>query len=109
MKLVIAIIQRQDEQALIRALRERSFRLTRINSTGGFLREGNVTLAISIDARQVEDVLHLIRTHCHTRTRLVAPLPPVAEGGEFQPARPVEVQVGGATIFVVDGERRRLV
>jgi uncharacterized protein YaaQ len=42
-----------------------------------------------------------IREHCYTRTRYVSPLPPVAESGEFYPPAPIEVQVGGATVFVV--------
>jgi uncharacterized protein YaaQ len=43
-----------------------------------------------------------VRTHCYTRTKFVAPLPPIAESGEFYPSTPVEVQVGGASIFVVN-------
>lgn len=108
MKLMIAVIQRQDEQQLTRALNQRQFRLTRISSEGGFLHEGNVTLFLSVDEGRVTEVLHLIRMHCQTRTKYIAPLPPVAESGEFYPANPIEVQVGGATVFVVDGEQIRL-
>ena len=66
------------------------------------MREGNVTLFIVVDDERVEEVLHLIRTHCYTRTKFVAPLPPIAESGEFYPSTPVEVQVGGASIFVIE-------
>lgn len=105
MKLVIAVIQRQDESALTRALNERHLGLTRVSSEGGFLREGNTTLFLVVEEQRVSEILHLIRTHCHTRTKYVAPLPAVAESGEFYPSNPLEVQVGGATIFVVDAER----
>jgi len=101
MKLVIAVVQRQDASELVEALTERNHRVTRISSEGGFLREGNVTLVIGVEDHAVDPLLRLIREHCYTRSRYVSPLPPVAESGEFYPPAPVEVQIGGATIFVL--------
>jgi uncharacterized protein YaaQ len=57
--------------------------------------------ASAVEDRQVEPLLQSVREHCYTRTRYVSPLPPVAESGEFYPPSPVEVQVGGATVFVL--------
>ncbi|HEU4326561.1 MAG TPA: cyclic-di-AMP receptor [Roseiflexaceae bacterium] len=109
MKLVIAVVQRQDAGELVDTLTERHHRVTRISSEGGFLREGNVTLLIAVDDHAVEPLIRLIREHCHTRTRFVSPMPPVAESGEFYPPSPLEVQVGGATVFVLkSGELQRL-
>jgi uncharacterized protein YaaQ len=102
MKLLIAVIQRQDEGGLIKALNTHRIGVTRVSSQGGFLREGNVTLFIVIEDGRVDEVLQLVRTHCYTRTKFVAPLPPIAESGEFYPSTPVEVQVGGASVFVVN-------
>lgn len=101
MKLLIAVIQRQDENGLVKALNSHRIGVTRVSSQGGFLREGNVTLFIVVDDARVDEVLQLVRTHCYTRTKFVAPLPPIAESGEFYPSTPVEVQVGGASIFVI--------
>jgi uncharacterized protein YaaQ len=103
-KLLIVVIQRQDEPLLTKALSSRHIGVTRVSSKGGFLREGNVTLFIVVPEHRVEEVMDLIREHCHTRTRYVAPLPPVAESGEFYPSTPIEVQVGGATVFVVGAD-----
>jgi uncharacterized protein YaaQ len=109
MKLLIAVIQRQDEAGLIKALNAQRIGVTRIASQGGFLREGNITLFIVIEDNRLEDVLQLVRTHCYTRTKFVAPLPPIAESGEFYPSTPIEVQVGGASVFVVQvAEQGRL-
>lgn len=102
MKLVIAVVQHQDAGELVEALTAQGLRVTRISSEGGFLREGNVTLMIAADDPSIEPLLKTIREHCYTRTRYVSPLPPVAESGEFYPPVPVEVQVGGATVFVVN-------
>jgi uncharacterized protein YaaQ len=104
MKLMIAVVQRQDAGDLIDALTARSHRVTRISSEGGFLREGNVTLLIAVEDEQIDSVMRLIHTHCHMRIRYISPLPPVAESGEFYPPTPVEVQVGGATVFVLNAE-----
>lgn len=101
MKLIIAVVQRQDESLLTRALSDRQVGVTRVSSQGGFLREGNVTLFVVIADHRVDEVMQIVRKHCYTRTKFVAPLPPVAESGEFYPSTPIEVQVGGATVFVV--------
>ncbi|MFV9503614.1 MAG: cyclic-di-AMP receptor [Oscillochloridaceae bacterium umkhey_bin13] len=108
MKLVLAIVQHQDASNLVDALNEQGFRVTRLSSQGGFLREGNVTLMISVTDEQVNLVIKTVREHCSTRTRYVSPMPPIAESGEFYPPAPLEVQVGGATIFVLKAETAKL-
>jgi len=108
MKLILAIIQPQDASSLVDALTEQGFRVTRLSSQGGFLREGNVTLMLSVADGEVETVIKTVRAHCSTRTRYVSPMPPIAESGEFYPPAPLEVQVGGATIFVLKAETAKL-
>ncbi len=105
MKSIIAIVQSDDAGALTDALREKNFQSTLISSTGGFLREGNATLLIGVEDSQVQDVLQVIKENCNTRTQFVNPMPPVMEPGELYMPQPVEVQVGGATVFVLPIER----
>jgi uncharacterized protein YaaQ len=105
MKLVIAIVQNDDAAALTDALRERNYASTVISTTGGFLREGNTTILVGAEQSRVDDLLSLIKQSCTTRTQYVNPLPPVMEPGELYLAQPVEVQVGGATVFVLDVEQ----
>lgn len=102
MKLVVAIVQNDDASALSNVLRESNYQSTLISTTGGFLREGNSTFLVGVEQDRLEDVLRLIKENCTTRTQLVNPLPPVMEPGELYLAQPVEVQVGGATVFVMD-------
>lgn len=101
MRLLIAVVQRQDANELVESLIARGWGVTRISSEGGFLHEGNITLLVAVPATEVEQTLQTIRSHCRTRIRYVSPLPPVAESGEFYPPSPVQVQVGGATVFVL--------
>jgi uncharacterized protein YaaQ len=101
MKLVAAVIQGKDAETLLNALRTRGYRATQINSSGGFLRENNVTILTGVEDSQVPDIFRLIRENCYTRLQYVNPLLPVMEPGEFYMPSPVEVQVGGATVFVL--------
>ena len=105
MKLIFAVIQGKDADALLTALRERGYRSTQINSAGGFLRENNVTVLIGVEDQYVPDVMRVIKQNCYTRTQYVNPLLPIMEPGEFYVPNPVEVQVGGATVFVLNVQR----
>lgn len=102
MKLVFAVVQGKDSENLISALRENGYRSTQINSAGGFLRENNVTVLVGVDDQFVPDVMRIVKQNCYTRTQYVNPLLPIMEPGEFYVPNPVEVQVGGATVFVLN-------
>jgi uncharacterized protein YaaQ len=105
MKLILAIVQDEDAGALIEALVAKQFAVTRINTVGGFLRKGNVLVMSGVDDWRTGDFLLTISQNCTTRTQYINPLPPIMEPGEFYMPYPVEVQVGGATVFVLDVER----
>jgi uncharacterized protein YaaQ len=102
MKLVFAIVHSDDAPGLLEALTRRGHRATRINTAGGFLKESNATILLGLQDDRVDEVLGLIQSNCQTRTQYVNPLPPVMEPGEFYMPYPVEVQIGGATVFVLD-------
>ena len=87
MKLVTAIVHNEDAAALVDALLEKEYRATRVNSSGGFLKQGNSTILVGVEDNQVDAV------------------PPIMEPGEFYMPYPVEVEVGGATVFVLPVER----
>ncbi len=105
MKLVVAVVHAKDADGLLRSLASRGFGATTIDSSGGLLRQGNVTLLIGVQEALVADALGVIKRHCQLRSRFVNPLLPVAEPAEVYVSNPVEVQVGGATVFVVSVER----
>ncbi|TMG21102.1 MAG: hypothetical protein E6H96_14095 [Chloroflexi bacterium] len=105
MKLVVAVVHNEDAGALVDALLEREHRATRLHSSGGFLKQSNATVLVGIDDDKVEDVLEIIRANCTSRTQVVNPMPPIMEPGEFFMPYPLEVEVGGATVFVVAVER----
>ncbi len=103
MKLVIAIINRDDANIVTQNLAKNGFYSTKLASTGGFLLAGNVTVLIGVQEEKVQAVIDIIREHSHSRKQLI---PATAEMGmNYIPSLPVEVRVGGATVFVVDVER----
>ena len=105
MKLVTAIVHNEDAAALVDALLEKEYRATRVNSSGGFLKQGNATILVGVEDNQVDAVLELISANCHSRKQFVNPMPPIMEPGEFFMPYPLEVEVGGATVFVVPVDR----
>lgn len=104
-KLVIAIVNADDSADVTRGLTRAGFSSTKLSTTGGFLMAGNATLLVGVEDKKVQDVIDVIREHSSSRKQVVAN----HDGGDgnlgLYYAMPVEVTVGGATIFVVDVER----
>ena len=105
MKLVVAIVHNEDAGVLVDALLEREYRATRLHSSGGFLKQSNATVIVGVEDAQVDEVITIVRENCNSRTQVVNPMPPIMEPGEFFMPYPLEVEVGGATVFVVPVER----
>jgi len=104
-KMIVAIVHNEDAGVLVDGLLEREFRATRLQSSGGFLKQSNATVMLGVPDEAVEDVMAIIAEHCTSRTQVVNPMPPIMEPGEFFMPYPLEVEVGGATVFVLTVER----
>lgn len=102
MKLVIAIIHNDDVHKLRNVLIEDDFRVTKLQTSGGFLRAENATLLIGVEEERLEALLKHIQEICKTRNELV--VSPVSEFFTAGPnmGLPLEVVVGGATIFILN-------
>ena len=98
------MVQGEDAAQAVQALSQGGFAVTRLASQGGFLQQGNATLLIGVDDDRVEGAIGVLRENCRERQRYLTPMPPMVEPGEFFMPYPVEVQVGGATVFVLNVE-----
>ena len=87
MKLIIAIIQDDYIGKVIKSLMDSKIRTTKLSSSGGFLKAGNTTLLIGVEAADVDKVVHLIEEQTRSKN--------VKAGNE-------EVRVGGANLFIMD-------
>jgi uncharacterized protein YaaQ len=105
MKMVVAIVHNEDAGALVDALLDKEFRATRVSSSGGFLKQSNATIFLGVEETDVEEVISIVRANCTSRTQVVNPMPPIMEPGEFFMPYPLEVEVGGATVFIVPVDR----
>lgn len=103
MKLIIAVINHDDAGAVTQNLSRNGFSSTRLSTTGGFLLAGNVTLLVGVEEDQVQAAIELIREYSHSRKQMIPTATEMSYG--YIPAMPVEVTIGGATVFVVDVER----
>lgn len=105
MKLVLAVVQDDDSGELVERLVKNKFSATKLASTGGFLKEGNTTLMVGVPVEQVEEVIGIIKEVCRSRKQtFTTPIPPTGSASVFIPY-PIDVMVGGATIFVLDIDR----
>lgn len=103
MKLVIAIVHSDDASDVLGEISRAGFGATKLSTTGGFMRAGNTTLLIGVDEEKTDEVIALIGKRAKTHKQLTQ-VPQF--GNEHNPlTMPIEVTVGGATIFVVDVDK----
>ncbi|MCF0109925.1 MAG: cyclic-di-AMP receptor [Erysipelotrichaceae bacterium] len=103
MKLILAIVSNDDSSAVTSALTKSGFSVTRLATTGGFLRAGNTTVIVGCEDDKVDLAIELIGSESKRRTEVV-PSTASYDIGRYA-SFPVEVQVGGAVIFVLDVEQ----
>lgn len=104
MKLILAIIQDEDAGEVISHLNEKGFQVTRLATKGSFLRAGNTTLMTGVEEEKLEEALKIIKENSKTRTQQ-ATLPSSCGAMHGFILAPIEVKVGGATVFVLDVEQ----
>ncbi|WP_335872076.1 cyclic-di-AMP receptor [Bacillus sp. 2205SS5-2] len=105
MKLILAVVQDQDSNKLSQALTKCNFSSTKLASTGGFLKSGNTTFVIGTEDIRVDKALQVIKESCQSRDQMVAPVSPMGGNADSYVPYPVEVEVGGATVFVLPVEQ----
>lgn len=109
MKLLFAIINNDDSHAVQSALTKNGIQTTKLASSGGFLMAGNTTFMICSEDERVDEILEIIKKHSHKRRQFVPNSSSLSVGGAGGAGAytgfPVEVTVGGATVFVTNIER----
>lgn len=103
MKLVLAIVSYDDSGRVSAALTKNGFAVTKLATTGGFLKSGNTTFIVGTDDDKVDQVIEIISEQSRRRSQLV-PSTTTLDVGMYS-SYPVEVTVGGSTIFVLNVDR----
>lgn len=108
MKLIYAIVERDNAERVTDALNSKGYQATMISSTGGFLKKGNSTIMTCTEDDNLQDVVKVIKTVCGERVSVDVNVPynamvqgtqsaPIWAGGIRQ-----TIQVGGAVIIAVE-------
>lgn len=100
MKLVIAIINNDDSSIVLSELTEKGFFVTKLSSTGGFLKRGNTTILLGVEDDKVNDCIQIINDNAHKRV-ISEPVISPRDMSDIMSPMMVDVSVGGATIFVL--------
>jgi len=87
-KLIVAIVHSEDAGALVSALLDKEFRATRLQSSGGFLKQSNATIILGVEDADVDEVMSIVRTNCTSRSASIfsSGLPPTAIRSAARPA-----------------------
>lgn len=101
MKLILAIVSTEDSARVTEALSDNGFSATKLATTGGFLKAGNSTLLIGVNDDLVEKVVDIIRSKSEKRKKYTTAATPVGEPSKY----PMEIEIGGGTIFVLNIDR----
>lgn len=100
MKLMLIIVASDDAERVSKALIKEKFIVTKLATTGGLLLNGNTTLLVGTDDVKVSEVASIVSNHCKSRKQ---PVPrEVTDQYSMFSSLPVDVEVGGATIFVLE-------
>ena len=103
MKLVLAIVNGDDSAKVSGALTRSGFFVTKLATSGGFLAAGNTTCIVGTEDEKIPEVIEIIKNNSNTRARMKPTSAPYGVG--MFTSAPIEVEVGGATVFVLDVEQ----
>ena len=103
MKMIFAVVNNDDGAVVNAQLIKAGFQVTKLASTGGFLKKGNTTFIVGVEDDKVEAVKDVIHRYSKKRT-YTTPLDVVSSATLGGAMTPIEVTVGGATIFVMNVE-----
>lgn len=101
MKLVLAIVQDNDVNMLMDDLVENKFSVTKLSTSGGFLKEGNTTLLLGVEEDKLDKCLEVIEANSKRRKTTTSIINASGQAALFN-SLPVEIEIGGATIFILD-------
>lgn len=104
MKLIIAIINKDDSHEVQTALTQEGYSVTKLATQGGFLMAGNITFIIGTEDDKVEKALEIMKENSKKRKEQI-PASATFGGMGLASAQTIEVIVGGATVFVLDVEQ----
>jgi len=107
-KLVLAVLQEEDYDSTVAALNEHGYFVTKLSSSGGFLKKKNITILVGVDSQRYVELLDLLKGRAGRRLKTVFTAPSLFPGSGHEAIMsssvPVEVETGGVTVFTMSLE-----
>lgn len=104
MKMVMAIVNRDDAYVVVHNLTKQGYKVTKLATVGGFLKVGNMTILMGVEDDKVDEVVSIIDRYSKSRKQIMPNSADLGIGGVYA-GMPVEVTVGGASIFIWSVDR----
>lgn len=105
MKMILAIMRKEDEIDTVEELNKANFFVTKLSTTGGFLKSKNTTIMIGVENEDVEKATNIIKQNAGRRQGIQYNSAALEANGASpisNMAMPIQAEVGGCTIFVMD-------
>lgn len=106
-KLIFAVLQGEDYDSTVYELNQAGFFVTLLSSTGGFLKKKSTTVMIGVEEEKVPEVKAILKKCAGRRVETTYQTVTVPHSGELAaiPPIPMDREVGGAAVFVMDLEQ----
>ncbi len=107
-KLIMAVVQEDDYDATVSQLNKNGFFVTMLSSTGGFWKKKNITIMLGVPADQLDRALEILKQCAGKRKQTIYSNVAMPTGSQYaaaMPSVPVNVELGGVTVFVMDLEK----
>ncbi len=104
-KLILAVLQDDDYEETVSVLNENGFFVTTLSSTGGFLKKKSTTVMIGTDEAHLKSVLDILKSTAGHRKETIYRNPSLFTAQRYpvgMAAVPVEEDMGGVTVFVME-------
>ncbi len=103
-KMILAVLQGEDYQETIQELNEHGFYVTKLHSSGGFLKKPSATVMIGLNHEYLNEAMELLKRHGE---RMEQHYRPSGIGSPVSPFVSIPVHCGGVTLFVLDVEQHK--
>ena len=104
-KLILAVLQEDDYDSTVSALNEHGYFVTKLSSSGGFLKKKNITILVGVDSQRYVELMDLLKGRAGRRLKTVVSAPSFFPGSGHEAIMsssvPVEVETGGVTVFTL--------
>jgi uncharacterized protein YaaQ len=100
MKMIMAVVPKMEAEEVMDQLIRAGYTTTFVESRGGVMRQLQLTLFIAVDHENVDHVINIVRTYCHSKIRINSPRQSNRKGKENE--EPVMAEIGESVIFMWD-------